>query len=203
MPSSSSARVGVVICVVTRPASGRNSKLPSLQPSSRNKRLLPFHRSGRGVDDVASRRCTRPRTARPSNCARRSSNRAGAPIQVEELEQVHERDLRQAPPDDLARFLHHRIQLGSALRQLGDALAHVIGVGVGGDRQRAPLFGAARGRLADEHETHAPRAGLARRISTSLAASISSSRSAVMSTSGTSRRAVSSAAAPCGQICVA
>jgi hypothetical protein len=112
------------------------------------------------VDDVALAQVHASAHAASLGVAPAQLDRSAAPIQVEELEQVDERDLRETTLDHLARFLHHRIQLGTALGQIGDALAHLVGIGVGGDRQRAPLFGAARGRLADEDESHAPRTGV-------------------------------------------
>ncbi len=201
MPSSSSARVGVVICVATRPASGRNSKLPSLQPSSRNNAFSPSTAPVAAWTTSPSRRCTRPRTARPSEVAPRaarscrcadSGGRAGAgPRAGSATADPRRPRALPAPPHPV------RIHAPPARRRGRPPHRH--------RRRRRP---STRPTLRRR-----PRAARRRRRSArdacggwragsrpALAASISSSGSAVTSTSGTSRRAVSSAAAPCGQI---
>jgi hypothetical protein len=97
----------------------------------------------------------RPRSLRPSAVRRRSSKVPAAAVQVEELEQVGEGDLGEASFDVVARLAHHRVELGAARDQLGDALADLVGVGVGRHVDRAPLGGRRALAVADEDEAHA------------------------------------------------
>ena len=73
IPSSSSARVGRPIWDSTGPASARNAKLPSVQPSRRNSAFSPLTVPVAAVATSPSRRPTRPCTVRPSALRCRTS----------------------------------------------------------------------------------------------------------------------------------
>ena len=81
-------------------------------------------------------------------------------IQVEELEQVREGDLRETAFDLLGRLAHHRVELGAADHEIRDALADLVGIRVERERDSAPLRGRRVLRIGEEDEADPARTGV-------------------------------------------
>ena len=161
MPSSSSPRVGAVICGLDARRLGPELEAPLAPAEQPEQRLLAFDRTGRGVDDVTRRAGARGR----ARCGPRSCGGATrwcrAAVQVEELEQIDERNLRQATLDHLARLVHHRIEApihaSPARRTRSPTSSGSASPGsAAAPHSSAPPAGV----VADEDEAHAPRAGI-------------------------------------------
>ena len=204
MPSISSARVGVRMRGAMFTRFGRKLKVPVAPAEQAEQRLLALDRADRGLDQVAVAHPDRAALLALAGLAPRELDRAAAAVHVEELEQIGERDLREATLElavGLGVAPGRRPCARAAASSASTRTADLVGVRVEGastsSNQLAPR---SRSGTRPRKTKRTPWVrGLARRISTSFCGvdqlEVGAARSRRRARP---RAAASSAAAPCG-----
>ena len=178
-------------------AEGEAAAAPGEQPIQR---LLALHAADPRLHDVAVAQIDPPARGAPA-AARAQLDHAGLAIDVEQLEQLRQRDLRELPLDARAAIARSGAPAARAPRTAARASASmkraiVSGSARPGSTRRAPTARLRRGAIVDEQHAHRAVCGLLCRISARRVPSISGSATCATIATGLSASAISSAAAP-------
>ena len=118
---------------------GSEGEAPVAPREQAEQRLLPVDRTGGSLDDVALVQVDPAALAPPIRGAAPQLEAAAPPVQVEELEQVCEGNLGEAPFHLFPGLLQHRVELGAPLHQVGDSLSDLVRIGLERQENGAPL----------------------------------------------------------------